>query len=175
MNGLDNLFDGEILLIPADFLYIGIKEHKVPDQFHDPFFTEQRNHIPILFSGGAVSHILGQCLLQKSGILFLPHIPEFFRRAGSGILHSVFIGRHHNLGKLVELWDILLLLVTDVLLHALFYADLRRFTLNDGEGNTVDKQHDIRPSVVKLVPTVYRKFFGDMKQIVLRMFPVNVF
>ena len=163
LDGLDNLFDSEILLIPADFLYIGVKEHKVPDQFHDPFFAEQRNQIPILLSGGAVNHMLGKCLFQKSGVLFPPYIPEFFRRAGSGILHGVFIGRHHNLGKLVELWDILLLLVADVLLHSLFYADLGRFTLNDSEGNTIDKQHDIRPGIVKLVPAVYCKLLGNMK------------
>ena len=119
--------------------------------------------------------MLGQRLLQKSGVLFLPHIPEFFRRAGGGILHSVFIGRHHDLGKLVKLRDVFLLLVTDVLLHGLFYADLGRFTLNDSEGNTVDKQHDIRPSVVELVTAVYRKFFRDMEQVVLRMLPVDVF
>ena len=119
--------------------------------------------------------MLGQCIFQKSSVLFLPHIPEFFRRAGGGILHSVFIGRHHNLGKLVELWDILLLLVANVLLHGLFYTDLRGFTLNDGEGDTVDKQHDIRSGIVKLVPAVYCKLLGNMEQVVLRMFPVNVF
>ena len=172
LNGLDNLFDGEILLIPANLLYIGVKEHKVPDQFHDPFFTEQRNHIPILLSEGSVNHMLGHCLFQKSGVLFLPHIPEFFRCTGSGILHSVFIGRHHNLDKLVELRNVFLLLVSDVLLHSLFYADLGRFTLNDSEGDTVDKQHDIRPGIVKLVPTVY---CGNMEQVVLRMLPINVF
>ena len=168
LNGLDNLFDGKILLIPANLLYIGIKEHKVPNQFHDPCFAEQRNQIPILLSGGPASHMLGQCL-------FLPHIPEFLGRAGGGILHSVFIGRHHDLSKLVELWDILLLLVADVLLHSLFYADLGRFTLNDSEWDTVDKQHDIRPGIVKLVPAVYCKLLGNMEQVVLRMFPVNVF
>ena len=175
LNGLDNLFDGKILLIPANLLYIGIKEHKVPNQFHDPCFAEQRNQIPILLSGGPASHMLGQCLFQKSGVLFLPYIPKFFRRAGGGILHSVFIGRHHDLSKLVELWDILLLLVADVLLHSLFYADLGRFTLNDSEWDTVDKQHDIRPGIVKLVPAVYCKLLGNMEQVVLRMFPVNVF
>ena len=175
LNGLDNLFDGEILLIPANLLYIGVKEHKVSDQFYNPFFAEQRNQIPILLSGSAVSHILGQCSFQKSGVLFLPYIPEFFRRTGGGILHSIFIGRHHDLSKFVELWDILLLLVADILLHGLFYADLGRFTLNDSEGNTVDKQHDIRPGVVKLVPTVYCKLLGNMEQVVLRMLPVDVF
>ena len=175
LNGLDNLFDGKILLIPANLLYIGIKEHKIPDQFHNPFFAEQRNQIPILLSWGAVSHMLGQCLFQKSGVLLLPHIPEFFRRAGGGILHGVFIGRHHNLGKLVELWDILLLLVADILLHSLFYTDLGRFTLNDSERDTVDKQHDIRPGIVKLVPAVYCKLLSNMEQIVLRMLPVNIF
>ena len=175
LNSLDNLFDGEILLIPANLLYIGGKEHKVSDQFYNPFFAEQRNQIPILLSGGAVSHILGQCLFQKSGVLFFPHIPEFFRCAGGGILHSVFIGCHHNLGKLVELRDILLLLVADILLHSLFYTDLGCFTLNDSKGDTVDKQHDIRPGVVKLIPTVYCKLLGNMEQIVLRMLPVNVF
>ena len=174
LNGLDNLFDGEILLIPANLLYIGVKEHKVSDQFYNPFFAEQRNQIPILLSGSAVSHILGQCPFQKSGVLFLPHIPEFFRRTGGGILHSVFIGRHHDLGKLVELWDILLLLIADILLHGLFYADLGRFTLNDSEGDTVDKQHDIRPGVVELVPAIYRKLLGNMEQVVLWMFPVNI-
>ena len=175
LNGLDNLFDGEILLIPANLLYIGVKEHKVSDQFYNPFFAEQRNQIPILLSGGSVSHILGQCLIQKSNILLLPHIPEFFGRSGGGILHGVFIGRHHNLGKLVELWDILLLLVADVLLHGLFYADLGRFTLNDSKGDTVNKQHNIRPGVVELVPAIYCKLLGNMEQVVLRMFPVNVF
>ena len=175
LNGLDNLFNGEILLIPANLLYICIKEHKVPDQFHDPCFAEQRNQIPILLSGGPVSHILGQCLFLKSGVLFLPHIPELLRRAGGSILHSVFVGRHHDLGKLVELRDILLLLVANVLLHSLFHTDLWSFTLNDSEGNTVDKQHDIRPSVVELVPAVYCKLLSNMEQIVLRMLPVNIF
>ena len=175
LNGLDNLFDGEILLIPANLLYIGVKEHKVSDQFYNPFFAEQRNQIPILLSGSAVSHILGQCPFQKSGVLFLPHIPEFFRRTGGGILHSVFIGRHHDLSKFVELWDILLLLVADILLHGLFYADLGRFTLNNSKRDTVDKQHNIRPGVVELVPAVYCKLLGNMEQIVLRMLPVNVF
>ena len=175
LNGLDNLFNSEILLIPANLLYIGVKEDKVPDQFHDPFFAEQRNQIPILLSWGPVSHILGQCLFLKSGVLFLPHIPELLRRAGGSILHSVFVGRHHNLGKLVELWDILLLLIADILLHSLFYADLGRFTLNDSEWDTVDKQHDIRPGIVKLVPAVYCKLLGNMEQVVLRMFPVNIF
>src|SRR5699024_5325912 len=78
-------------------------------------------------------------------------------------------------GELVKLRNIFLLLVTDVLLHGLFYADLGRFTLNDGKGDTVDKQHDIRPGIVELVPTVYCKFFGDMEQIILWMFPVDVF
>ena len=45
----------------------------------------------------------------------------------------------------------------------LFYADLGRFTLNDSEGNTIDKQHDIRPGIVKLVPAVYCKLLGNMK------------
>ena len=175
LNGLDNLFDGEILLIPANLLYIGVKEHKVSDQFYNPFFAEQRNQIPILLSGSAVSHILGQRPFQKSGILFFPHIPEFFGRSGGGILHGVFIGRHHNLGKLVKLWDILLLLVADILLHGLFYADLGRFTLNNSKRDTVDKQHNIRPGVVELVPAVYCKLLGNMEQVVLRMFPVNVF
>ena len=175
LNGLDNLFDGEILLIPANLLYIGVKEDKVPDQFHDPFFAEQRNQIPILLSWGPVSHILGQCLFLKNGVLFLPHIPEFLGRAGGGILHSVFIGRHHDLSKLVELWDILLLLVANVLLHSLFHTDLWSFTLNDSEGNTVDKQHDIRPGIVNLVPAVYCKLLSNMEQIVLRMLPVNIF
>ena len=119
--------------------------------------------------------MLGQCPFQKSGVLFLPHIPEFFRRAGGGILHSVFIGRHHDLSKLVELWDILLLLVANVLLHSLFHTDLWSFTLNDSEGNTVDKQHDIRPGVVELVPAVYCKLLSNMEQVVLRMLPVNIF
>ena len=175
LNGLDNLFDGEILLIPANLLYIGVKEHKVPDQFHDPCFAEQRNQIPILLSRGPISHMLGQFLFQKSGVLFLPHIPEFFRRSGGGILHGIFIGRHHNLGKLVELRNIFLLLVADVLLHGLFYADLGRFTLNDSKGDTVNKQHNIRPGVVELVPAIYCKLLGNMEQVVLRMFPVNVF
>ena len=175
LNGLDNLFDGEILLIPANLLYIGVKEHKVSDQFYNPFFAEQRNQIPILLSGSAVSHILGQRPFQKSGILLLPHIPEFFGRSGGGILHGVFIGRHHNLGKLVKLWDILLLLVADILLHGLFYADLGRFTLNNSKRDSVDKQHNVRPGVVELVPTIYGKLLGNMEQVVLRMFPVNVF
>ena len=175
LNGLDNFFDGEILLIPADLLYIGVKEHKVPDQFHDPFFAEQRNQIPILLGGCAVRHMPGQRLFQKSGVLFLPHIPESFGRAGGGILHSVFIGRHHDLGKLVELWDVLLLLVADILLYRLLHTDLRGLAFDDGEGDAVEKQHKIRPGVMELVPAVYCKFLGNMKQVVLRMIPVNVF
>ena len=118
--------------------------------------------------------MLGQCSFQKSSVMFLPYGPEFFRRAGGGVLHGVFIGRHYDLSKLVELRNVFLLLVADVLLHGLFYADLGRFTLNDSERDTVDKQHNIRPGIVKLVPAVYCKLFGDMEQVVLRMFPVNV-
>ena len=67
------------------------------------------------------------------------------------------------------------MLVADILLHGLFYADLGRFTLNNSKRDTVDKQHDIRPGVVELVPAVYCKLLGNMEQVVLRMFPVNVF
>ena len=119
--------------------------------------------------------MLGQCIFQKSSVLFFPHIPKFFWCAGGGILHGIFIGRHHNLGKLVELRDVFLLLVANVLLHSLFYADLGRFTLNNSKRDTVDKQHNIRPGIVELVPAVYCKLLGNMEQVVLRMFPVNVF
>ena len=34
---------------------------------------------------------------------------------------------------------------------------------NDSEGNPVDKQHNIRPGIVELVPAVHRKFLGHME------------
>ena len=67
------------------------------------------------------------------------------------------------------------MLVADVLLHGLFYTDLRGFTLNDGKGDTVDKQHDIRSGIMKLIPTVYCKLLSNIEQVVLRMLPVDVF
>ena len=174
LNRFDDLFDGEILLIPANFLHIGVKEHKVPDQFHHTLLAKQGNQIPILFGGGAAGHIPGQRRFQKNGILFLPHIPKFLRRSCCGILHSVFIGRHHDLSKLVELWNVLLLLVADILLHGLLHADLWGLALDHGEGDAVDEQHNIRAGVVELVPAVHREFLCDMKQVVLRVRPVDV-
>ena len=174
LNGLDNLFNGEILLIPADFLHVGVKEHKIPDQLHDPLPAEKGNQIPVLLRGRATRHILGQCRFEKRGVLFLPYIPELLGRAGGGVLHGVFIGRHDDLGKLVELGNVLCLLVADVLLHGLLHADLRSLALDDSKGDTVEKQHEIRPGVAELVPAVYRKLLGDVKQVVLRMLPINI-
>ena len=128
-----------------------------------------------MLGGGAAVHTPGQRIFQKSGILFFPHIPEFLGRSGCGILYSIFIGRHHDLRKLVELWNVLLLLVADILFHGLLHADLWGLTLDHCEGDAVDEQHNIWAGVVKLVPAVHRKFLGHMEKVILRVLPVDVF
>ena len=122
-----------------------------------------------------MDYVLCQCLSQKSGVLLLPHIPKFLRRAGGGILHSILISCHNNLSKLIKLWNIFFLLVADVLLHSLLYTNLWSFALDDGEWDAVNKQHNIRTNIVELVPAVHRKLLGDMEQVVFPMLPVNKF
>ena len=47
--------------------------------------------------------------------------------------------------------------------------------LDDGEGNAVDEQHDIRTGIVPLVPAVYGEFLGHMEEVVVPVVPVDVF
>lgn len=56
-------------------------------------------------------------------------------------------------------------LAANVLFYRLFYANLGSFVL----------RHDIRPSIVELVPTIYCKFPGNMEQVVFRMLPADIF
>ena len=174
LDGLDDLLDGKVLLIPAYFFHVGVEKHKVPDQFHNPLFAEQRNQVAVLFGGHAVRDIAVQCIFQKSCVLLLPHIPEFFRGGSGGILHGVLVGGHDNLSKFIELRDILALLVADVLFHCLVNTDLWSLTLDNRKRDTIDEQHKIRAGIMKLVPAVYRKFIGYVKQVVLRVLPVNI-
>ena len=174
LDGFDNLLDGKILLIAADFFHIGIKQHKVVDQLHHTGRGEKRNQVAVLLGGNAVMDIPGEGIFQKVSILLFPHGPEFFWRACGGIFYAVFVGGQYNLGKLVQLGNVFFLLVTDVLFHRLLYADLRCLALDDGKGNAIDKQNQIRSGVVQLITAVNGEFFGYMEQIVFRMLPVDI-
>ena len=147
-NGPDDLLDGEILLIPADFFHVGVKEHKVADQLHGPFPAEQGDQVSVLLGGHAAGYVPGQRILQKGGVLLLPHVPELFSGACGGIFDGVFVGRYHNLRELIELGDTLLLLVAHILLHGLLHADLRGFAFDDRKGDAVNEQYDIRPGIM---------------------------
>ena len=173
-NGFDDLLNGKILLIPADFFHVGVKEHKVADQLHGPFPAEQGDQVSVLLGGRAAGYVPGQGILQKSCILFLPHVPELFSGACGGIFDGVFVGRYHNLRELIELGDTLLLLVAHILLHGLLHANLRGFAFDDRKGDAVNEQYDIRPGIMKLVPAVHGELLRHMEQIVFRMLPVDV-
>lgn len=174
LDGFDNLLDGKILLIAADFFHIGIKQHKVADQLHHTGRGEKRNQVAVLLGGNAVMDIPGEGIFQKVSILLFPHGPEFFWRACGGIFYAIFVGGQYNLGKLVQLGNVFFLLVADVLFHSLLYTDLRCFALDDGKRNAIDKQNQIRPGVVQLIAAVNGEFFGYMEQIVFRMLPVDI-
>ena len=174
-NGFHDFFDGEILLIAADFLNILIEQDEVADQLHHTLFAEQGNHRFVLNGRRAIRDQLGCLLIHEYIVFFLPHIPELTGRFGGGVFDGIPVGGHDDLGVLKKLGNIIHLLVSYHLIHGLLYGNVRSFALNDTEGNAVDKQHDIRASRVLLVQAVHREFLGDMEHVVFRVLPIDVF
>ena len=174
-DGFDDLPNGKILLIPADFLHISIKQNKVAGQLHQAFPAKQGNDISILFRGSSVCHQLRQSGVKESRILLFPYAPELLWGACCGVFHGVFVGCHDDLGILEQLGDIVCPLVANHLLHGLIHGNMGCFALNHRERNAVDKQNNVRTGIVKLILAFYSEFFRHMEQVVLRVFPVDVF
>ena len=175
LNSLDNLFDCKILLITADLLHIGIKQHEVANQFHDPLRAEQGDNIPVLFGRNSVCHQLCQSGIQEGVIFFFPHIPELLGSSCRGILHRILVGCQNDLGILEQLGNIVCLLIADILLHCLIHGNMGCLTLDYRKGNTVDKQHNIRTGIMELVLAFHSEFFCHMEQVVFPVIPVDVF
>ena len=171
---LHDLFDGKVLLITADFLHIAVKQNEVTEQFHHAGNAEQRDDVPILLGGYTVGNQPIHFALQESCILLFPHVPELLRRAGSGVLDAVLVGRHYDLRKHKQLRNILHLLIAHHLLNGLLHRNMGGFALDHSKRNAVDKQHNIRTSGMLLVLTVNGVFICDMEHIVLRVLPVDI-
>ena len=174
-DGFDDLPNGKILLIPADFLYVGIKQNKIARQLHQALPAKQGNHITILFGRGSVCHQLCQSGIKEFRILLFPYAPELLWGACCGVFHDVFVGCHDDLGILEKLGDIVCLLVANHLLHGLLHGNIGCLALDHRERNAVDKQNNVRTGIVKLILAFYSEFFRHMEQVVLRMLPVDVF
>ena len=153
-DGFHDLLNGKILLVAADLFHIGIKQDEVPDQIKNTFPAEQGNDVFVLLRWHAVRDQPGQLPVHESLILLFPDRPEFLGRAGSGVLHGVLIGCHHDLCKLEQLRNIVLALIADHLLNRLFFAYCRGFTLDNAKGNAINEQHNVGASILLLVPTV---------------------
>ena len=173
-DGLHDFPDGEELLIAADLLHVGVKENEVTNQLVYAIGAEQRDDIPVLFGGHAIRDECFQPGLQPIGILLLPYAPELFGRAGCRVFDGVLVGRHDELRKFEEMRDIRRLLVADHLPDGLFHGNMRSLALDDGKGDAVDEQHDIRACVVLPVPAVHGEFLRDVEHIVLRIVPVDI-
>ena len=112
--------------------------------------------------------------MQPFVILLLPDAPELFGRAGCRVFDGVLVGRHDELRKFEEMRDIRRLLVADHLPDGLFHGDMRGLALDDGKGNAIDEQHDIRAGVVLPVPAVHGELLRDVEHVVLRVVPVDI-
>ena len=51
---------------------------------------------------------------------------------------------------------------------------MRSLALDDGKGNAIDEQHDVRAGVVLPVPAVHGEFLRDVEHVVLRVVPVDI-
>ena len=173
-DGLHDFPDGEELLIAADLLHVGVEENEIANQLEHALAAEQRDGVSVLFGGHAIRDKRAQPGLQPFGILLLPDAPEFFGRAGCRVFDGVLVGRHDELREFEELRDIRRLLVADHLPDGLIHGNMRGFALDDGKGNAVDEQHDIRAGVVLPVPAVHGELLRDVEHVVLRVVPVDI-
>ena len=170
-----DFFNGKELLIPADLLDVGIIQDEVFAELHQPFRSKQRYNVSVLNGRLAPHNILINQFVLPIRILLMPNTPKVFTGSTGCIFDCVFIGCHDDLRKLKQLRNIVLALIADHLFNRLFFADCRRFALDNAKGNAVYKQHNVGASIFLLVPTVARIFFCYMKNIVFGVFPVNVF
>ena len=51
---------------------------------------------------------------------------------------------------------------------------MRGLALDDGKGNAIDEQHDVRAGVVLPVPAVHGELLRDVEHVVLRVVPVDI-
>ena len=51
---------------------------------------------------------------------------------------------------------------------------MRGLALDDGKGNAIDEQHDVRAGVVLPVPAVHGELLRDVEHVVLRIVPVDI-
>ena len=173
-DGLHDFPDGEELLIAADFFHVGVKENEIANQLEHALAAEQGDDISVLFGGHAIRDERFQPGLQPFVILLLPDAPEFFGCAGCRVFDGVLVGRHDELRKFEELRDIRRLLVADHLPDGLFHGDMRSLALDDGKGNAIDEQHDVRAGVVLPVLAVHGELLRDVEHVVLRVVPVDI-
>ena len=173
-DGLHDFPDGEELLIAADLLHVGVEENEISNQLVYAIGAEQRDDIPVLFGGHAIRDECFQPGLQPIGILLFPDAPEFFGRADCRIFDGVLVGCHDELREFEELRNICRLLVADHLPDGLIHGNMRSLALDDGKGDAVDEQHDIRAGVVLPVPAVHGELLRDVEHVVLRRLPVDI-
>ena len=173
-DGLHDFPDGEELLIAADLLHVGVEENEIANQLEHALTAEQRDGVSVLFGGHAIRDKRAQPGLQPVSILLLPYAPELFGRAGCRVFDGVLVGRHDELREFEELRNICRLLVADHLPDGLFHGDMRGLALDDGKGNAIDEQHDVRAGVVLPVPAVHGELLRDVEHVVLRIVPVDI-
>ena len=173
-DGLHDFPDGEELLIAADLLHVGVEENEIANQLVHALGAEQRDDIPVLFSGHSIRDECFQPGLQPFVILLLPDAPEFFGRADCRVFDGVLVGRHDELREFEEMRDIRRLLVADHLPDGLFHGDMWGLALDDGKGNAIDEQHDVRAGVVLPVLAVHGELLRDVEHVVLRVVPVDI-
>ena len=124
---------------------------------------------------GLVQHrTQGRAVLVLLFPLLAPHRPILGRRADGGVFAVIFVGADHQLGVGEQRRDVLVALVADHLRHRLRHLGIRRFAFDHREGDAVDEQHDVRPRRLVAARALHRKFGGDVIDVVLRIFPVDV-
>ena len=98
---------------------------------------------------------MGAISLVTNGVFFFPGAPEFFGCAGCSIFYKIFIRCQNDLRVLKELWDVLILLISDHLFYSLFYRNQGSLALDHRKRDSVDKQDDVGTNIVLLVSTVH--------------------
>ena len=171
----NDLFYSEELLIAGDFLDVGVKKDEILGQLHQPFGGEQRDNIAVLHGRFSADHVPIDQLVLTLGFLLAPDAPEVFARSASAVFYGVFVGRHNDLCVFEKLGNIVFSLIADHLLHRLIFTHRRRFALDHRKRDPVYKQHNVGANIFLLVPTVAGEFLCYVKNVVARVFPIDIF
>jgi hypothetical protein len=103
-----------------------------------------------------------------------PDGPEFGAGADGGVFGVVLIGGNEELGIGKELGNVVVALVVDELLNALFHVDAGGLALDDDEGDAVDESDNVGATGFDAAGTLDGKFGGDVEGVVLPVAPVDV-